>query len=171
MTLSAAVLAASLSAAAAQAGKLERLGDARSLAFSLRPSSSPLIVHFWALWCAPCREELPRQVRLAHRAKEKGIAVLMINLDGFAKEEAARALLAKLGALEVGRHAQLDPEVQPSEVSALLEQRWSGSLPATFGILPGGKVASSVLGTISPRKERALLGSLLPKAAVKPAGE
>ncbi len=39
----------------------------------------PLLVSFWATWCAPCREQMPR-IEEAHRAfADKGLVVLAIN--------------------------------------------------------------------------------------------
>ncbi len=40
----------------------------------------PLIVNFWARWCAPCREEIPELNRL-HERRGKQIAILGIGLE------------------------------------------------------------------------------------------
>lgn len=41
----------------------------------------PLIVNFWARWCAPCREEIPELIRLRDAQGEGGIEVVGVALE------------------------------------------------------------------------------------------
>lgn len=41
----------------------------------------PLIVNFWARWCAPCRVEIPELVDFQTRHKARGIEVIGLNLE------------------------------------------------------------------------------------------
>ncbi len=41
----------------------------------------PLIVNFWARWCAPCRVEIPELVEIQTRYKARGIEVIGVNLE------------------------------------------------------------------------------------------
>lgn len=41
----------------------------------------PLIVNFWARWCAPCREEIPELVRLRDGQGADGIEVIGVALE------------------------------------------------------------------------------------------
>lgn len=41
----------------------------------------PLIVNFWARWCAPCRVEIPELVDVQTRYKARGIEVIGVNLE------------------------------------------------------------------------------------------
>ncbi len=55
------------------------LADAQGVQFSLAPAvASTTIVHFFATWCEPCREELPALTRLALRAP--GVRVIAISV-------------------------------------------------------------------------------------------
>lgn len=42
-------------------------------------SDRPLLLHFWATWCEPCREELPGLVKLAR--DEPGVRLVAVSLD------------------------------------------------------------------------------------------
>jgi peroxiredoxin len=49
---------------------------------------TPIVVNFWASWCSPCREEMPRIVA-AHDRAQGGFTVVAINLqenDGIVQE-------------------------------------------------------------------------------------
>ena len=41
----------------------------------------PLIVNFWARWCAPCREEIPELIRLRDAQGADGIEVIGVALE------------------------------------------------------------------------------------------
>jgi thiol-disulfide isomerase/thioredoxin len=41
----------------------------------------PVVINFWASWCAPCRAEMPMLVRAAHAYAGRGIIVLGMDVD------------------------------------------------------------------------------------------
>lgn len=94
-----------------------------------------LLVNFWALWCPPCRRELPGLVRLG-RAQAVGIEVCAVALadDGFAVREylAQHAIGLRCVVMLPG-----DPALRQLNVTAL---------PQTFLVAAGGEVLSRWVG-------------------------
>lgn len=40
----------------------------------------PVLINFWATWCAPCRREMPELVRIYNARRDEGFIVLAIDL-------------------------------------------------------------------------------------------
>jgi len=62
------------------AGKTVEGGDV-SLA-GLRKNAGAVILNFWGLRCGACIEEMPHLTKIAEDFREKGIAVVGVNVDG-----------------------------------------------------------------------------------------
>ncbi|HEY7117113.1 MAG TPA: TlpA disulfide reductase family protein, partial [Tepidisphaeraceae bacterium] len=41
----------------------------------------PVLVNFWATWCAPCREEMPAMQRLYLKHRQRGFVLLGVSVD------------------------------------------------------------------------------------------
>ncbi|HZN48342.1 MAG TPA: TlpA disulfide reductase family protein [Ramlibacter sp.] len=111
----------------------EFTGQARTLAAA---SGQPQVINMWALWCPPCRAELPALERLAAALGPQGIAVTAIALadDLFA----VREYLARYAARLPG--AVLSPGLP------VVRELGLDALPQTFFIAPDGGVLACWVG-------------------------
>ena len=44
-------------------------------------SNGPVLINFWATWCAPCIKEMPYLDQFENKYKDKGFSVLAISVD------------------------------------------------------------------------------------------
>ena len=40
-----------------------------------------VMINFWASWCGPCREEMPRRVQIHQRYQPRGVTLLGVNVE------------------------------------------------------------------------------------------
>jgi thiol-disulfide isomerase/thioredoxin len=52
-----------------------------------------LIIHFWATWCAPCREEMPEIEKFYQKYYAKGVDVVAISLDDKSDKETVKTVM------------------------------------------------------------------------------
>lgn len=103
------------------------------------------LVNFWAIWCAPCREEIPELNALD---RHPGVRVLGVNFDG-AEGDTLAAQRAELGivfddlSLALGRS---------------LVTRLPAGLPTTLVIDPDDKLVLTLAG---PQTEASLMDALV----------
>jgi thiol-disulfide isomerase/thioredoxin len=103
--------------------------DAEGLKNLLKPNGKPLLINFWATWCAPCREEFPDLVKIGTDYKGK-IDLITVSLDELSEIDG-----------EVPKFlAQMKSEFPayllktPDEGAAieLVSKDWQGALPFTI---------------------------------------
>lgn len=113
------------------------------------------VVNLWALWCAPCREEMPTLAALsAAYAAKPGVAVAPISVDLPEKVEEARAF--------IGDHSPLafysDPKFRLPFAFA-----GKGAMPQTILLDRQGRVRAHLTGGAdwSSPEAKALIDALL----------
>jgi len=88
-----------------------------------------VLVNFWATWCGPCREEMPRLDTLYQKYHKSGFVLLGVNVDD--DPRTALATAAKLG---VSFPVLLDTDKKVSKLYDL------NTMPSTIVIDRDGKV-------------------------------
>ncbi len=131
------------------AGRLESLDEAAP-DFLLRDASGspvrlsglrgrPVILHFWATWCASCRTELPAIDAFARRLAATDVEILLIAIDTDTDGDAVRAYAKALGvALPVFRAGDGD----------VTDRYWTWGVPVTYLIDRNGWIAGRVRGPL-----------------------
>jgi thiol-disulfide isomerase/thioredoxin len=109
----------------------------------------PVVLHFWATWCAACREEFPRLRRTLESLQARGVSVLLVSIDPPKEAAAARAMLEKYGVADLPA-ILLDAPAPDPVAAALEEPKWTGDLPATFVYDGAGKKVRAFLGRVGP---------------------
>ena len=111
-----------------------REGAARDLAAR---TGKGLIVHFWATWCAPCREEMPALVTFVKEIKaDRNVEFLAVSVDedwkvvdGWLKERGITDL-----------PLALDPKGDTAHVLG------TDKFPETYFVSPSGEILRHVVG-------------------------
>ena len=113
---------------------LGRDGGRRDLASK---SGKGLILHFWATWCAPCREEMPELVKFVRDTKDDPrVEFLAVSADEGWKVVDVWLKEHGISGLPVA----LDPK------GAIASRYGTTGYPETFFIAPSGEIVQHVVG-------------------------
>ena len=106
------------------------------------------LINYWAIWCTPCREEIPELNKLAEEYADQ-LTVLAVNFDGEQGEE----LLAQVEKLGIEF-----PSLQ-SDPRAIWSLKPVSVLPETLIIDSEGVLLHRLIG---PQTFESLAGKLIP---------
>jgi len=95
-----------------------------------------VVLNIWAMWCGPCREEMPSIERLYQEFKGRNFVVLTVSVD------TADTRLVKDF---VDKHGYTFPVLHDSRAS-IMKRFGVRFLPVTFLIDGGGKVIGKAVG-------------------------
>ena len=100
----------------------------------------PLVLNFWATWCAPCVEEMPELTALQKELLSKNVQILGIGIDNPAN------ISAFAGKYQIGYPLYV-AGMEGSELSRQLGNQ-AGGLPFTVLVDASGKIKKTYLGRL-----------------------
>jgi len=126
------------------------------------PKSKNLkVVNFWATWCRPCVKELPHFEQLRGEYANKGVEVVLVSVD-FPEEFKTRVQ-------DFIREREIESEVlcmNETNANGFIDRinpGWSGAIPATLLVAPGGEYVGFHAGEFSYEELEAFIAPHLPK--------
>jgi thiol-disulfide isomerase/thioredoxin len=152
------MLAAALVLAAAATATVPQLDVAGVHKAVAAEKGKPVVVNFWATWCAPCVKEFPDLVALARERKD--VAVISISIDDESEHPEVDAFVAKQKpSFKVYIKA---PGKDEAFINGI-DPKWSGSVPFTIVYDAAGKKATQIEG----EQSRAQLEKALAKVTAR----
>lgn len=112
-----------------------------------------LVVNFWATWCTPCREEMPRFVELQDRYGAKGLQFVGVAVDQPDKVRAFGEEIRLNYPSLIGGYGAI-------ELSRTLGNRL-GALPFTVVVDRSGAIVHTQLGPVKDAQLRSMIDQLL----------
>ena len=117
----------------------------------------PVVVNFWATWCAPCKVEMPWFEEFSKKYASDGLAVIGLTDDADAGKEAIAKSAAKVGvtypillADDPVEKAYGDPEVLPM---SFYVDRNGKVIEVTAGLGPKDELEAKVKEVIAAGKQ------------------
>ncbi len=98
---------------------------------------SVVLLHIWATWCSPCREEFPQFERIYKRYSSKGFALVPVAIDkGIGRDE------LKAKAVELGASFP----VYLASDGVITDRYWTWGVPETYFIDKKGRIRARAIG-------------------------
>jgi len=116
------------------------------------------VINFWATWCAPCVKELPYFENANNIYKEKGVDIVLINLDFVEQKQKVEKFIIKHN---IKNRVVLLDEIDYNSWIDKIDSNWSGAIPATIFI--GNKQRKFVEGELKQDQLMLIINEFITK--------
>jgi thiol-disulfide isomerase/thioredoxin len=97
-----------------------------------------VVLNFWATWCGPCKEEIPRLADIAKQYAEQHVAFILISVDEVKKLSVVRDYVAQ--------HQIALPVWMGGSTDMLNEFSGTDIVPATLIVDENGEIVRAING-------------------------
>ncbi len=149
---------------------LEPLDEAGAAKLAKNEGDKLLLVNVWASWCGPCVQELPEFVTMNRMYRHRSFRLVTLSMDEPEKKDTALKVLREK---HVAAENYIVNVKDRDKFADLLDKDWTGPLPHTLLIAPGGKVLYRKTGAIDALAVKRAIADHLGRtyAVKKSAGE
>jgi thiol-disulfide isomerase/thioredoxin len=112
------------------------------------------LINTWATWCGPCVSEFPELVKITRIYKDRPFEFVSISFDEPDQQAAVEERLKGWHAASPPIRNLLINSSDPYPFIEALDPEWSGGLPYTILVEPGGKVVYRSQGPFDPLELR-----------------
>jgi peroxiredoxin len=117
-----------------------------------------VLLNFWATWCEPCVAEFPELQKMFRMYRKRPFQVVTFSINSPDEKDRVLAFLKEQRAIT--RNLQFNGNDAADAISAFGTD-WSGGVPYTVLLAPGGEVLYRTQGSIDPLAvKRAILKAL-----------
>jgi peroxiredoxin len=109
------------------------------------------LVNLWATWCGPCVIEFPEFVTMQRMYGARDFEFVSVCTDGLKKKEKVLEFLKSKGAATKNYLYTAEDKYQLIDS---VDKNWSGAIPYTLLIAPGGEIIYTHEGIIDPLEVR-----------------
>ncbi len=103
------------------------------------------LVNIWATWCGPCAAEFPELVEINRMYRNREFEMITLSTDDISKKDKVQKFLEKKYASAKNYQYNSDDKYKLIDV---VDKDWSGALPYTLLVKPGGEIIYKKEGMI-----------------------
>lgn len=136
---------------AAEKVTLEDLDVEQTKALRANRTEKMRLINVWATWCGPCVTEFPHLVEAYRMYRRRPFEFVSISMDG---KDKSGEVLSKLKSFQASNRNYHYGSKDRDALANALDGEWSGALPLTLLVKPGGQIVYRHEGEIEPLKLR-----------------